>query len=81
MNDFLDQLAELEVRDPPPEFDRQLHQRVNRALVFQQLLGLVFALPGAALHFLRGLLAVAAFSLSGKFDDGRRPDDPGQSGR
>jgi hypothetical protein len=73
MNDFLEQLADVEVREPPPEFNRQLHQRVNRSLLAQHLLELVTGgLPWALLHFLRGVMAVVAFSLSGKFDDERR---------
>ena len=57
--------------EPPPEFDRKLHERVNRALLVQHLLGLAIgqhSLGGA--HFLRGVLGAASFSLTGTI---RRP--------
>ena len=76
MKDFLDQLAELEVRDPPPDFDRQLHQRLNRSLVVRHVVELLTgAAPWAIVHFLHALAAVAAFSLTGKFDQDRRKPD------
>jgi hypothetical protein len=69
-SDFLEQLAMLEVREPPPEFDRKLHQRVNRALLIQHLLSLAMgSVPWAALHFLRGFVGVVLFSITGRFDD------------
>ncbi len=75
-NDFLDQLASLEVAETPPEFDRRLHQRVNRALLAQHLLGLAAGcIPWVALHFLRGVLGALAFSLTGRFRDPPPPKD------
>jgi hypothetical protein len=69
-SDFLEQLAMLEVREPPPEFDRALHERVNRALLIQHLLSLaVGSIPWSVLHFLRGVVGVALFSITGRFDD------------
>ena len=63
-NDFLDQLAAIDAPEPPPEFDRKLHQRVNRALLVQHLFGLaVGSVPWAVFHFLRAVLGAAAFSL------------------
>ena len=48
MKDFLEQLADREVREPPPDFDRRLHQRVNRTLVVQHVIDFfVVRLPGA----------------------------------
>ena len=38
MKDFLEQLADRKVREPPPDFNRRLHQRVNRTLVVQQVI-------------------------------------------
>ena len=38
MKDFLEQLADGEVREPPPDFDRRLHLRVNRTLVVQHVI-------------------------------------------
>lgn len=75
MKDFLEQLAEIEVRDPPPDFDRQLHQRVNRSLMVQHLLDLALgAAPWAMVCFLRALVGLCTFSLTGKFDDERRKE-------
>ncbi|MGD0898912.1 MAG: hypothetical protein ABR915_13825 [Thermoguttaceae bacterium] len=75
MKDFLEQLAEIEVRDPPPEFDRQLHQRLNRSLVVQHVVELVTgAAPWALGHFFRALGGFVAFTLTGEFADDGRPE-------
>jgi hypothetical protein len=75
-HDFLDQLAALEAPQPPPEFDRTLHQRVNRALLTQQLLGLAAGcIPWVLGHFLRGLLGAVIFSLTGRGEQPNRPQD------
>ena len=66
---LLEQLAELEVPPPPAKFDTQLHDRVNRSLVREQLLDLfVRALPWAALHFLRAIVGVCSFTLTGRYE-------------
>ena len=58
MKDILEQLAEVEVREPPPDFDRRLHQRVNRMLVVQQIIDFfVGAIAWGAVHFFRAALA------------------------
>jgi len=73
MTDFLDQLAEMEVGEPPPEFDRRFHERLNRSLTVQHVVDLLTgAVPWAVLLFLRAALGVAAFSLTGKFEQDRR---------
>ncbi len=73
-SDFLDQLATLEAPQPPPEFDRQLHQRLNRALLTQHLLGLAAGcLPWVLGCFLRGLLGAVIFSITGRFGEPERP--------
>jgi hypothetical protein len=77
--DFLEQLAKIEVRQPPPEFDRQLHQRVNRTLLAQHLLGLVVgSIPWAVAQFLRCVLGALAFSVTGRFEDppAKKTDPP-----
>ncbi len=72
-SDFLDQLATLEAPQPPPEFDRKLHQRLNRALLTQHLLGLAAGcLPWVLGHFLRGLLGAVIFSITGRFSNPRQ---------
>lgn len=69
--DLFERLAELEV-PPPPEaeqFDRQLHQRVNRSLVTAQFTDLVVGgLPFAVLHFARALVGLLAFTITGRYD-------------
>jgi hypothetical protein len=70
--DLFDRLAELEVPPPPEadEFDRQLHQRVNRSLVAGQLTDLVVGgLPWALVHFLRALVGLATFTCTGRYDN------------
>lgn len=68
MHDLFEQLAEWEVPPPPVEFDRQLHQRLNRTLVAMQVLDLIVrALPWALWHFGRALVGAVVFSLRGKY--------------
>ena len=78
MKDFLERLAELEVREPPPEFDRQLHQRLNQTLTAQHVLDFIAgAVPWATVCLLRALVGWFTFTLTGKFDDQRRPGKDG----
>ena len=66
--DFLEQLAELDVPPPPVEFDRQLHERLNRSLLTQHLLEFVVsALPWALIHFARTVVEAITFTLTGKY--------------
>ncbi len=83
MNDPLEQLALLDVPAPPPEFDRQLHGRVNRQLIAQHVADLLLhAMPWALLHLAQVLLGLVRFSLSGRFDDERRKSErPGTGDR
>ena len=75
-SDFLDQLATMETPQPPPEFDRKLHQRVNRALLAPHLLGLAAGcLPWALGHFLRGLLGAVIFSITGRLSGRQKKND------
>ena len=71
MANLLEQLADLEVPPPPPsaQFDRQLHQRVNRSLFVWQLVDLVVSgLPWAMLHFSRALVGLIAFTITGQYE-------------
>jgi hypothetical protein len=72
--DLFEQLGDLEV-PPAPEaeqFDRQLHDRVNRSLVAGQLTDMVVGgLPWAAVHFSRALVGLFAVTLTGRYD--RKP--------
>jgi hypothetical protein len=70
MKDFLEQLADLEVREPPPDFDRHLHQRLNRALLVQHIIDFfVGAIAWGAVHFLRAAAGWLLFTLTGRFPD------------
>jgi hypothetical protein len=70
MKDLLDQLAEMEAPPPPPEFDRQLHERLNRTLAAQHLIDFaVGAVPWALLHFARAVLGAISFSIGGRSED------------
>jgi hypothetical protein len=69
--DLFDRLAELEVPPPPDtdQFDRQLHERVNRSLVAGQLTDLVVGgLPWALVHFLRALVGLVTLTATGRYD-------------
>lgn len=73
MKDILEQLAELEVREPPRDFNRRLHQQVNRALLAQHLLD--FFLGGviwSTLHFLRAAFGWLLFTIMGRYRDADR---------
>ncbi len=70
MKDFLEQLAERDVREPPPDFSRRLHERVNRELVAQQIVDFfVGAIAWSAAHFLRATFAWLLFTVTGRFPD------------
>ena len=71
-NNFLEQLAQLDVPPPPAAFDRELHQRVNKSLTTLHLIDFAMrAMPWAMLQFTKALLGAATFTLKGRFDDGR----------
>jgi hypothetical protein len=77
MNDPLEQLALMEVPEPPVEFDRELHRRLNRRLITQHVTDLVLrVMPWAILQMGQALLGLLRFSLTGRFDDERRPKPP-----
>jgi hypothetical protein len=72
-NDFLDRLADFDVPPPPTGFDGQLHDRMNRALLSQQIVELLCgALPAVMWEFARALKAALRFTLSGKYEGTRR---------
>jgi hypothetical protein len=71
--DFLEKLADLEIPAVPDQFDRQLHQRMNRSLVMQQLLDLALSgLPWVALHFAQTLLAAMLFTITGRYPEDKK---------
>ncbi len=73
MKDILEQLAELEVREPPRDFNRRLHQRVNRTLLAQHLFD--FFLGGivwSTFHFLRAAFGWLLYTITGRHHDGEK---------
>ena len=71
-HDFLEQLAQFDVPEPPVEFDRQLHGRMNQWLLVQQVIDLALrGVPWAILHFARALVGLGAFSITGRFPEER----------
>jgi hypothetical protein len=71
MPDLFEQLAQSDVPPPPPQFNRQLHDRVNRSLVASQLADLALgALPWAIGHMLRALGGFFCLTVTGKFTTG-----------
>ena len=73
MNDFLEQLAELDVPPPPERFTSELHDRVNRSLVLVQLVELACAaVPYAVMELSRALGGLVRYSLCGKYEFNER---------
>jgi hypothetical protein len=70
MKDFLEQLAEVEVREPPGDFSRRLHERVNRTLLVQHLLDFfVGGIVWSAGHFLRAALGWLHYTITGRYSE------------
>jgi hypothetical protein len=66
---LLEQLADLDVPPPPAKFDTQLHDRVNRSLLREQLVDLfVSGLPWAALEFGRAMIGLVSLTLTGRYE-------------
>ncbi|HWB10862.1 MAG TPA: hypothetical protein VG826_16650 [Pirellulales bacterium] len=67
-HDPLEQLAQATVPPLPADFDRAVHQRLNRTLVVGQLTEFAcLALPCALAEFARALAAAALYTSSGKY--------------
>jgi hypothetical protein len=72
-NELLAQLAEVEVPPPPPQFDTELHTKLNRSLAMQQLFDFAFsAIPLAALELARAVIAMLTVTVSGKFPNQKK---------
>ena len=73
MKDFLEQLADLEVVEPPSDFNRRLHQRVNRTLLTQHVIDFfVGAIAWSVPHFFRAAFGWLLLTITGKFPDRNR---------
>jgi hypothetical protein len=67
-HDLLEQLAAAPVPPPPDDFDRAVHQRLNRTLAVGQLVEFVcVALPWAIVEFARATAGAAVYTLSGRY--------------
>ena len=67
-HDLLEQLADTTIPPLPADFDRAVHQRLNRTLVVSQLIEFVcVALPFALAEFARATAAAALYTLSGRY--------------
>ena len=65
---FLDQLADVEVPVAPPDFPRQVHQRLNHWLLVVQIGDMVAgAFPYAVQHFVRAIGGLVQLTLSGEY--------------
>lgn len=67
-HDLFEQLADATVPPPPADFNRSVHQRLNRTLVLGQFIELILvALPFALVEFARAAAASAVYTLSGRY--------------
>lgn len=67
-HDLLEQLADAKIPPLPADFDRSVHQRVNRTLAVGQLTEFIcLALPCALAEFARALGAAALYTSSGQY--------------
>ena len=67
-HDLLEQLADTTVPPLPADFDRSVHQRLNRTLLVGQLIEFVcLALPLALAELARATVAAAIYTLSGRY--------------
>jgi hypothetical protein len=72
-SDLFDQLAASDVPPAPPQLERGVHQRLNRALLVQHLFEFVLCgLPCLAAQFVPAVLAAVKFTITGRYP--KRPD-------
>jgi hypothetical protein len=72
-HNLLEQLAQSAVPPVPERFDEQLHERLNKTLLWTHLAdffvhGFVYAIG----HFARAVAGLIVMTLSGRFEEGRR---------
>ena len=69
--DLWEQLAEREVPAPPPTFERQLHGRLNKALLALHLADLLLKGMAFAIgHFAQAVLHLLAVTCTGRLQSG-----------
>jgi len=65
---MLESLAAREVPPVPADLNRQVHERLNRALLASHLLDLALdGLPYLAIHFCRSIVDFLKFTFRGRF--------------
>ena len=68
MEDLLERLTQLKVPPAPKSLKRDVHHRLNRTLLVQQLCELaIYGVLYACGHMLRGLLGLVAYTITGKY--------------
>lgn len=72
MQDLFDQLARQEVPPAPVNLSRRVHLRLNKTLVVLHAVEFVLAvLPFCAVRFLRGVLSLLVYTVTGRYPDDR----------
>ncbi len=67
-NDLLEQLAQSEIPPVPADFDRDVHERVNHALMLGHFAEFgLRVLPYAFVHMAQALIGFISLTLSGRF--------------
>lgn len=67
-NDLLERLAESEIPPVPADFDREVHERVNDALMLGHFAEFgLRVLPYALVHMAQALIGLLTLTLSGRF--------------
>ena len=67
---MFDQLGEQQVPERPPEFRRQLHERLNVRLTMAHIVEFtVGLLPYAFFHFFNSLCSAVIFSITGRYPE------------
>lgn len=67
-NDLLEQLAQSEIPPVPADFDHDVHERVNDALMFGHIAEFgLRVLPYAFVHMAQALTGFFSLTLSGRF--------------
>lgn len=79
--DVFDQLAETEVPPIPADFDRSIHQRLNRVLLAIHLIdlgtrGILYAMT----HFGSAVIGLLTLTFSGRYSTDRRDRSEGEKG-
>ena len=71
--DLFDQLAEADVPPPPPQFDHQLHKRLNQTLIAMHVVELCMrCLPWCLMQFSQAIIGAIRYTVTGRYVSGPR---------